>query len=276
MRTIGRVFVTSEDVAVDAQVELARAGERAGLEGVWVHGPAANPHGDSYATTAAAAVASVTEYLRVGVLLRLSAPEDGLRLAEDVGMLDHCSSGRAELCLDGLPDAAVERLLTNLRACRVEDRWVAVTPGPLQPAVPAVLVGRASSVAGVGQVVELADPPHGAVPPDGSRPAAVGRIVLRAGPAETAAVVAAVSDPASLGAAVERLRSAVNARGALDLVFTVPSGPADEAAGVVDVLATVIAPLLRANDDEVPDMVADTLKFRSARAAFDDAPALPV
>ena len=253
-----RVFVLCSSAEVAAQVELAREAERAGLDGVWVRGPA-SPHGDSYATTAAAAVASATEHLRIGVVLSLTAPDDVLRLAEDLAVLDHCSSGRAELCLATSPE--VGRLLTNLHTCTVDERQVTVTPGPLQPTIPAVLAGP--SCPGVGQVVELQDPPA-QVSPD---PAT--RVVLRVDEQETQAVVTTLADPDALAGAVDRLRSAVQACSARDVLFTVP------AAGLsthVDALASVVAPLLRANADEVPDMVLDTLTFRGARAAFDPVP----
>ena len=262
MRTVERIFVAAGDVAVDAQAALARAAEEHGLEGVWVHGPSSR-HGDSYATTAAAAVASATTDLRVGVVLRVSAPEDVLRLAEDLAVLDHCSSGRAEVCLDGrwAHDAGAPtwsadalRLMTNLRSCPVGDRQIAVTPGPLQPAIPAVALGQA--IVGMGTVAPL-DGPAVQSP----------RTVRYLGTQRTQALIEAAADPGTLRDAIEQLRGEVDRCGAQDIVFVLPTGASSDAGSNDDhvrTLACVIAPILRANEDEVADLVLDTLKFQKA------------
>lgn len=281
MRTIGRVFVTAQDIAADAQTALARAAENSGLEGVWVHGPPSG-HGDSYATTLAAAIASSTTDLRVGVVLRLTAPEDVLRLAEDVAVLDHCSSGRAEICLDGrwagdlTGDAELTwsgdavRLMTNLRTCAVGERRLAVTPGPLQPAIPAVARGPAVPIAGMGTVTGI-----GAVTGMDDVPGPSDRVVLHVDAERALALVDAAASPDSLGPAIALLRDRIDHCGAQDIIFEVPTGPGgdagagtgtDTAADAVTTLASVVAPILRANEDEVADLVLDTGKFRAALA----------
>jgi hypothetical protein len=263
VKTIERVLLAAEDTRVRSQITLAEAAEAAGIEGVWVTGPATG-HGDSYATATAAAIASATTDLRVGVVLGLAMAGDVLRLAEDLAVLDHCSSGRAELCLGTgsasqvIDPVRAELLLTNLRTCWAGDRQIAVTPGPLQPAIPAVAHG--GPVAGTGTVVELDDCAGTDRPMLGA-----GRVVLYVRPERTRAVVAAADDPATLADAVRRLRDAVGATGARDLLFVVPRGDGEHS---VEVLGAVIAPVLRANEDEVADLVLDTLKFRRAAVTF--------
>jgi alkanesulfonate monooxygenase SsuD/methylene tetrahydromethanopterin reductase-like flavin-dependent oxidoreductase (luciferase family) len=223
MRSVGRIFVSARDHAVAAQTALARAAESVGLEGIWIHGPT-TAHGDSYATTAAAAIASVTTDLRLGVMLTLAVKTDTLRLAEDIAVLDHCSSGRAELWLDDAAGAGrTGQLIANLRVCSVDGREIAVTPGPLQPTVPVA----------------------------GSR-------FLRVGAQETQVALASTQSPDTLRATVEKLRGAIDDAGAQDVVFVL-AGDAE-----VAIVATVLAPLLRANEDEVADLVLDTLKFQRA------------
>jgi hypothetical protein len=302
MRTAGRVLLAGTDVEVSAQLALARAAEAHGLDGFWVGGP------DSYATTAAAAIAAATGYIRIGVLLRLAAPGDVLRLAEDLAVLDHCSGGRAELCLDGRSGGAgwvavARRLLTNLRSCPVDGRELAVTPGPLQPTIPALVLGPAA-VPGAGAVAELDDGQAGAAvagspaagdaaaggaaadgaaadgaaaggaAADGAADGAVagGAAALWVGAERTASLLAgiraALPDAGGvddLAGAVRELRDAVARNGARDVVLTAPAGAADDD---VALLATVVAPVLRAADEEAPDLLLDTLTFRRAAAAF--------
>jgi hypothetical protein len=262
MRSVRRIFVATKDTGVPAQVELARGAESLGLEGIWVRGSGAG-HCDSYATTAAAAIASVTTDLRLGVVLNLAAPDDILRLAEDVAVLDQCSSGRAELWLDRPSvaerhwSATAERFVTNLHTCTVGDRKLAVTPGPLQSSVPVVTRGAQVPVAGAGVVVDVERPQR---PADHRT-----RVVLRAGAEQTRAALAAAGRPDTLRGTIDRLRAAIHTSNAQDLVFVLAEDAAQES---VELLASVLAPVLRAIDDEVGDLVLDTLKFRRASRGF--------
>jgi hypothetical protein len=269
MRSIGRIFVAAEESDLPVQLALACKAERLGVEGIWVHGPGTG-HSDSYAAAVAAAIASTTADLRIGVVLGLAIQDDILRLAEDVAVIDHCSSGRVELWLDGPTlggehwRAAAERLVTNLRTCSVGDRELAVTPGLLQPEVAVVARGPKLTITGAGLVVELDAPQR---PRDLSA-----RLVLRAGSEQTRAAIAAAGEPDTLRTAVEGMRAAIDTCGAQDLVFVLPGGAGDDG---INIVASVLAPILRATEHEVPDLVVDTLKFRRASRAFVREAAVP-
>jgi hypothetical protein len=262
MRSVGRIYVASQDSGVGTQSALAQQAERLGLDGIWVQGTSAG-HGDSYATTTAAAIASLTRDIRLGVILRLEDEGDILRVAEDIAVIDHCSSGRVELWLECPPEdgarwiSTAERLLKNLRVCSAGEHEVPVTPGPLQPQVPVVTRGAPSALADAGVVVEL----------DGSasRTDHRGRTTLCVRPDRTQAAVAAAGLPTTLLTAVESLRAAIDSSGAHDVVFVLPEGFSTVD---VEIVASVIAPILRAIDHEVADLVLDTLKFRSASKKF--------
>jgi hypothetical protein len=183
-------------------------------------------------------------------------------------------------------------MLTNLRTCSVGDRELAVTPGPLQPTIPSVALGPGVPVAGIGTVASIgagdaatgasgdaAPGASGDAAPGASSDAATGASGGSALPSyvpagtvgyltaeHTSALLRAATGADSLRTAIERLRADIHRSGVRDVVFVVPADSVDED---VATLASVVAPILRANEDEVADLVLDVLKFRAARAGFE-------
>lgn len=117
---------------------------------------------------ALAAIASRTTNLRLSVAALIAPFYDPLRLAEDMVVLDHLSNGRADLIIAngyvqdeftmlGVPIKErvkrVEKVIATLKAAftgepfEYEGRTVQITPGPLRPGGPMLLLGGSSEPA---------------------------------------------------------------------------------------------------------------------------------
>lgn len=157
---------------------VARWADVWNLAALWVGDPAgAAPNcDDSYVMTTAAALAAVTESLRLGVFLTLRGSASPERIADDVGVVDQMSSGRLELGL--VPDTgdttwmhAAAGLLGSWNGWPLGDSGdtVGVTPQPAQPMIPRAVVGSDELAASLGAGTIIAgDDPRASGRPSGS------------------------------------------------------------------------------------------------------------
>jgi hypothetical protein len=137
-----RVSVMAPGAQAHELVSIGRAADRLGLDGLWIGSPDPSaPHSaDSYALTAAAAVAAVTRHLRLGCFLHLDSRWAALRAAEDCGVVDNLSGGRLAVAL---PDGAATLGLGGWEGWHLPDGSRApVTPYPAQPGLPRLVLDR--------------------------------------------------------------------------------------------------------------------------------------
>lgn len=135
-------------------IEVARWADAWNISSLWIGDPAgaSSNSDDSYATTTAAALAAVTQTLRLGVFLTLRGSASVERVADDVGVVDQMSGGRLELGLVAPARDVDEWTRTAVALMRSWNGWpvpgsedtVPVTPAPVQPAIPRVVVGEDS------------------------------------------------------------------------------------------------------------------------------------
>ena len=90
-----RLTICAPNASATQLLSIARWADHWNLGGLWIGDPTAAgvERGDSYITAAAAAVASVTTDLRIGVLLALPEGQHTIRIAEDVAVIDNASGG---------------------------------------------------------------------------------------------------------------------------------------------------------------------------------------
>jgi len=93
---LGLLLEVEGGVGVAEAVERIREAEQQGWDGVCLRG---GPQAGAAALQAAAAAATVTERLRLGVEISPGATLHPLRLAEDLSMIDIISAGRLEWML---------------------------------------------------------------------------------------------------------------------------------------------------------------------------------
>ncbi len=126
----------------DRRLALAVEADRLGLWSVLVGGSPAMDERDGATAVEAAALATATEHVHLGLWLdgRLAHPTT---LAEEVAVVDQLSRRRALAVVDGPPDvvATVDRLLAG----EIVD-GVALTPPPAQTRVPVWPAARAEPV----------------------------------------------------------------------------------------------------------------------------------
>ncbi len=253
---------------------VARLADHWNLGGLWIGDPAgrAANREDSYVTAAAAAVASATEDLRIGVLVALPEGQHEIRVAEDVAVVDNASGGRMELGLvapaSASPDDAwVTRAATFLRSWSdwpmPDGGTVAVTPLPAQPWLPRVVVGERA-------IAEALD--AGWMALDGDiAPAREALVARRTIAARTLGDVAVfdwlASDPP---ARVAELRGDASALGAHELLLVFAAAPD---ARDIEMLGRVVVPALRCVPDEIEGIVEDAWTWLTEHADIHDAPA---
>ena len=256
-------------------VAIARWADHWNLAGLWIGDPRgrAPDHQDSYVTAAAAAVAAVTEDLRIGVLLTLPDGQHEVRVAEDVAVVDNASHGRMEIGLvtpPGTPDAWIRRAATFLRS------WtdlpvpgggtVAVTPLPVQPQIPRVVVGDRELAAALGCGLMILDP-------DATSPLGVelvARRTIATARLDGAAFDWLATDPVGR---TRTLRSGATLAGAQELMLIVTGGAATVTEHDIEALGRVVVPALRCVPDEVDGIVDDAWTWLTERTAIHDAPA---
>lgn len=128
---------------------LAGNAARCGL-GVWIGDPlgGARHADDSYVTATAAALATTTEHVRIGLFLSLRGSATTVRLAEDLGVVDQMSGGRIDLGLvPPIEDVGAWRelargMLNSWQGWPMADgRAPAVTPPPAQRFLPVSVLG---------------------------------------------------------------------------------------------------------------------------------------
>jgi alkanesulfonate monooxygenase SsuD/methylene tetrahydromethanopterin reductase-like flavin-dependent oxidoreductase (luciferase family) len=131
-----------------AVLDHALAAEAGGLDAVWLFEDAATP-----AAGLAAALATRTRRLRIGILWRARPRAHPLRIAEDVATLDGLSGGRVELAFEaGSEDPPLADVLRLLRAAWQDGplrqdgvQGLEVVPKPWQhPGPPLWIAGAAA------------------------------------------------------------------------------------------------------------------------------------
>jgi hypothetical protein len=213
----------------------------------------------------AVGAASVTTDLRIGVELSLGGPSETLRLAEDLAVLDQCSSGRAELRLtigdtrSELWDAAhvLMRQLHQAKVAGAPD--IQVTPGLAQPVLPVFVTCGSQEFPSATLISEL----ESATDSSAERHSGHRRAILIGG-SHTAQLLAAADDAARLKDTVSSVRQAVGAVEARDAIFVLESATDVN----LHLLGAVVAPILRANDSEVEDLITDIVHFNTAMNAY--------
>lgn len=236
-------------------VQAARLAEVWNVDTLWIGDPAhrATNADDTYVMVAAAAAATATTHLRLGVFLSARSSSPPLRIAEDIGVVDQISSGRLSIAfspLDGEPaDAAwladLQRIAGAHRGWDLGDgRRMPVTPSPAQPSVPMAVLDRAGDgtarplTTAWSPVLLTVDWPDATTPPP---PGDLLHLKTRADDARAAEVILLADAAADL-----------------DAVFTV--------------VGTVVAPCLRAADHEVGILALDATRWLHERAALHHPP----
>lgn len=227
-------------------VAAARQAEASNLDCIVVGDVAgAAPNSDdTYVLASSGAVAAVTEHLRICMALDLRGSAPLLRVAEDLGVLDVMSAGRTELLLRGGADPEWRRDLDSVLGA-----WLAwpmpdgstapITPGPVQPAIPAWLV---------------------------EGPAAAG---LRGEPG-----FAFVEWPGEIPGlvALREMRRIRDDAGAATVVVDAGGVAPEDHADVIRVLGGVVSPCLRCPDNEVAILAADSTDYLVNRADLHEPP----
>lgn len=237
-------------------VQAAGLAEEWNVDTLWIGDPAhrAANADDTYVMVAAAAAATATTHIRLGVFLSARSSSPPLRIAEDIGVVDQISSGRLSVAFSppeaGSADAAwladLERIAGAPRGWDLGDgRRMPVTPPPAQPAVPMAVLERAGDgtarplATAWSPVLLTVDWPDATTPPS---PADLFRLKARAEDAGAAEVILLADAAADLEA-------------------------------VFAVVGTVVAPCLRAADDEVGILALDATRWLHERAALHHPPA---
>ncbi|GAA0623633.1 hypothetical protein GCM10009547_28400 [Sporichthya brevicatena] len=217
---------------------------------------AGRPNGDdTYVVTAAAAAAARTRYPRIAVVLDLRGSAPPLRVAEDLGVLDVLSHGRLELLVRQGPDPDpsltrdLDSVLGAWTAWPLDDaarpeRFLPVTPSPVQPEIPTWLVDAAD-------------------PATGRSSSRVGSLVFLEWPAGT---------PVPDAAELHRIRKIRGAAEATTVVFDLADVPRSDRTDAVKLLGTVVAPCLRCADEEVDILALDSADWLLRRTALHEPP----
>lgn len=264
------VQVTPDDAR--AAVEAGKLAEMRGIDSIWVGGTAGPGSDSAKVTMTLAALAAVTDHIRLGAVLGPVASEHVMFVAEELGVVDQASGGRLELILpsddqDGFVQQA-DAIRRAWAGVRLEDgRVVGATPTPVQPQVPTTVLASEPGVA------------EGS----GSRcvPIEVARELPEAArfyDTRTALLMPESPDwfeaphEDSAKAVVDLVRELEHCR-ATEVVFPIDVGSASyrEKLGF---LAAIVHPALGASSYEVDLVVADALSWydRSADSSFELAP----
>ncbi len=133
----------------ERRLALAVEADRLGMWAVLVDGGAtAKPDHGGSAAIEAAALATATEHVHLGLWLSTSAAHP-LALAEEVAIVDHLSDRRALAIVDGPTES--RQLVDDYLAGRIVD-GVALSPPPAQTRVPVWSAGEAEPVALTGDL----------------------------------------------------------------------------------------------------------------------------
>ena len=271
-----RLTICAPNASATQLLSIARWADHWNLGGLWIGDPTAAgvERGDSYITAAAAAVASVTTDLRIGVLLALPEGQHTIRIAEDVAVIDNASGGRMEIGLVA-GAAADERWLG--RAATFLRSWtdwpvpgggtVAVTPLPVQPQLPRTVAGplAAARELDAGWMAV-----HGGEPESGRRVARRTIAVASPDPSATALIDWLADDPC---ARVAALREQATRIGAQELLIVLQRDAAAVTERDVETLGRVVVPALRCVPDELAGIVHDAWRWLTEQGALHDAPA---
>ena len=259
-------------------IPLARSADLWNLAALWVGDPAgAAPNSDdSYVMTTAAALAAVTQTLRLGVFVTLRGSASPVRLADDIGVVDQMSNGRLELGLvadaeDPAWTDAASGLLGAWNGSPLGDSGdtVGVTPQPAQPMIPRAVVGSDELAAhlGAGSIIAGDDPRASA----GSSVSGVRRRIVRLLELDLSDGVQGwlATDP--YGRILE-LRGIADEAGATELALVV--GPDQQlTASDVKALGIVVVPCLRGYAGQVHMVVNDAWMWLTERAHLHEVPA---
>lgn len=227
------------------------------VDTLWIGDPAhrsANAD-DTYVMVAAAAAATATTYIRLGVFLSARSSSPPLRIAEDIAVVDQISSGRLSVAFSppeaGSADAAwladLERIAGAPRGWDLGDgRLMPVTPPPAQPAVPMAVFKRAGNGAGTARPLATSWSPVLLTVdwPDATSPPPLADLLL--------------------------LKARADEAGAAEVILL--ADPAADLDAVFAVVGTVVAPCLRAADHEVGILALDATRWLHERAALHHPP----
>ena len=254
---------------------IARWADRWNLGGLWIGDPSGGDaaRGDSYLTAAAAAVASVTRDLRIGVLVTLPENQHTVRIAEDIAVVDNASGGRMEIGLVARSDDDEEWLERAATFLRAWTDWpvpnggtVAATPLPVQPQLPRVVAGSLTVAQGLdaGWVAV-----HGGEPESGRR---VARRVIA-----VAALDAQTKRPADWLAEdpagrVADLRLRATRIGAQELMLRLDGDAAALTEHDLEALGRVVVPGLRCVPEELAGIAEDAWHWLTEQVELHDAP----
>jgi hypothetical protein len=259
-------------------IQVARWADTWNISALWVGDPTggAPNSDDSYATTTVAALSAVTETLRLGVFLTLRGSASVERIADDVGVLDQMSGGRLELGLV-VPDRGVDEWTRAAAALlRSWNGWpvpgtndtVPVTPQPVQPMIPRVVVGEDAVAERLraGRVLRGADSSNDIDPIDGRVPR---RQVVLLEPELPEGVIGWLSDdPAGR---LRELRSLAGDAGANEVALVLPSHQTLTEEDT-KVLGTLLVPCLRAYAAHADMIVGQAWSWLTDKRHLHDAP----
>jgi hypothetical protein len=242
-----RIAIALPDADAGDALAAAQTAERHGIDGIWLGSPNHSaPMADRYVLTALAAIAHRTSELRLGVILHgLAADEltaaETIHLAEDLSAVDNISNGRLEIAFARGGPGWVDRaeLLLGLWTDGMElsdGLIVAVTPAPVQPRIPRLVIGDAAAARdslGAGRWVESGD----------SEAGRGGRTVLSLAPGVPVSEWLG-SQP---GERLQALRKEVAAQRADEVVLVLSNATDDDLAAI----GTVVGPCLRCAPDQI-------------------------
>jgi hypothetical protein len=254
-------------------VEAARLAELHGVD-LWIgDGRRASGPDDSYVLAAGAAVAAVTEDIRLCVVLTADGATSSLRLAEDIGVVDQASHGRLEIAFR-VPSTArdewedrVVRLLGAWHEWPAQDgRTVAATPRPAQPWIPRLVAGdrEVAERLRAGLLVNSRDRDGGVGTPAGRiEPRTVLEIDLKVG--RNGLVGWLGEDPI---ARVAHLRAQVDGARAHELVVRLQPSDSRQLMADIQALGVVVGPCIRCSAHQAPFFAKDTFLWLTEKVGL--------
>jgi hypothetical protein len=258
-------------------VEAARLAEIHGVD-LWIGDDrGANGPDDSYVLAAAAAVAAITEDVRLCVVLTVDGVTSPLRLAEDIGVVDQALRGRLEIAFR-VPKAnsdqwevRVTRLLNAWHEWPAQDgRTVAATPRPAQPWMPRLVAGDRDVAERLRAGILVNGPVDDPAP---------GTHAGRVAPRTVLEVDLALGHSGLLGwlredpiARVADLRARVDAAGAHELVVRLRPSDSGQLIKDIQALGVVVSPSIRCSAHQAPFFAKDSYLWLTEKIALHASP----
>jgi len=242
-------------------LSIGREAARRNL-GFWVGDPfgRAPNSDDSYVTAATAALATVTEHVRIGMFLTLKGSAAAIRLAEDINVIDQISGGRLDVGFVAPPVAdpqwreLVERVLSAPGGWPTKDgRAPAVTPAPAQLFLSAVIAGDSELAERLGCGIFATDKPTMA-----GRRRRIAFCLADTGGGNVQSWLS--PDPV---ARISELQRNATAFGAGELIFVMNQSTVTETD--LNMLGAVIAIGLRASDGDRASLIEDAWNWATKK-----------